>query len=95
MSRVFRNHLGLVLVPQADMFNHAKEPNTSYTFDENFELKADQDIKKGEEILGNYGQRSNHELFFNYGFLEKHNRNNEIYIEAPIFESDNIYQTFL
>ena len=85
----------MILVPKADMINHDTNPNTLYYFEENFELVSNQDIKKGEEILSNYGVKSNHDYFFWYGFLEKGNKDNVVCVKAPMLESDKVYEAML
>jgi protein-histidine N-methyltransferase len=59
------------LVPFADMMNHRRPPDATWTFDEAlgaFLIRAARDIRAGEEICGSYGRKANHRYFVHYGF---------------------------
>lgn len=62
---------GEVLVPVADLFNHAAIPNAQWTYHpdrDTLHVKAIKDIAPGEEISVSYGMHSNAKLFSTYGF---------------------------
>jgi len=65
------------------MFNHDSEDKiqTSWTYDENeggFIIKATEDIEVGDEICINYGEKTNHDLFLNYGFVMESNEHDVV-----------------
>lgn len=75
ITRVFGVTIGgaatEALVPFADMMNHRRPPDASWTFDEalgSFVIRASRDIRAGEEICGSYGRKANHRYFVHYGF---------------------------
>ena len=63
------------MVPLADMFNHDVPPaaQTHWLYNDEkkgFEIKACEEIKKGDEVYFSYGdERTNTSLFPTYGFL--------------------------
>ena len=63
----------MVMVPLADMHNHSFDRQGYWTFDEktkSFQIKANADIKKGDEINLAYGYgRSNMSWLYTYGFV--------------------------
>ena len=59
------------LAPYFDMLNHGIQYNCSFGFayGVGLEVKAMTDIKAGDEVLIQYGTRSDDELLLNYGFV--------------------------
>ena len=60
----------VVLVPIADMPNHARPKNAAwrYSEDDGFVIETESDIPAGGEVLHSYGSRSNQALLVEYGF---------------------------
>lgn len=59
------------MIPYIDMINHSFTSNTTWYFDNSidcFILQAVNDIAKGEEIVDDYGDKSNVNLLLFYGF---------------------------
>ena len=68
-----------VLVPFVDLFNQGtdRENNVSIRYEEQkdytktgFYVRAVKDIDAGEELLGNYGVKTNQENMLRYGFFD-------------------------
>ncbi|MBK8258969.1 MAG: SET domain-containing protein-lysine N-methyltransferase [Polyangiaceae bacterium] len=75
ITRVFgitvRGSATEALVPIADMMNHKRPPDVSWTFDDAsdaFVIRTVRDIAAGEEVCGSYGRKANHRYFVHYGF---------------------------
>jgi len=86
------------LVPYADMLNHKRPRETSWTFDDNrngFLITTTQAIPRGAEIFDSYGRKCNHRFFVNYGFALDINHDNEALIQVELPKSDPHYQTKL
>lgn len=69
-----------IVSPVVDLLNHSFNPNcqiegfyNSFENDSFVEVKAINDIKKGEELTLNYGDLSNYEYLMKYGFLNENN----------------------
>jgi hypothetical protein len=56
---------------------------------------AHQEIKKGDQIHINYGNKPNLDFFLFYGFLEADNKSNCVILEAPLLESDKGYNSMM
>lgn len=68
-SRIFCYQNKIYMVPYIDLFNHAKNPNTTWFYKNNhFVLKAISDIPQNSEIYDNYGNKNNIYLKLYYGF---------------------------
>lgn len=89
------------MVPYIDLINHSNEPNTTWYFDDSldsFVLISTKDIGKCEEILDDYGIKSNVELLLYYGFtlypspkpLLRFCLNNQIYEFDEFTQLDNL-----
>ena len=84
----------LLVMPLLDFLNHSPEPNVvALPFhdkinNESFVLiQALRDIKKGEQLLMNYGPLSNSHLLYKYGFTQPDNHaNNALSFNAPFHE---------
>lgn len=75
VTRVFGVTIGgtatEALVPFADMMNHRRPADATWTFEEGlhaFVIRAARAIRSGEEICGSYGRKANHRYFVHYGF---------------------------
>ena len=97
LSRCFRSFrgegFGLAAVPMADQFNHSLR-NFNTRFREIVEEKvfvffAECDIKKGDEILNNYGIESDLEMMLTHGFVENINDLNEIVFPLHYLKEEN------
>lgn len=65
-----------VLVPLADMLNHASGVHARRVYDDDgqvLRLSAQRDYQPGEEVCWSYGRRSNTDLLLQYGFCLDHN----------------------
>ena len=67
-------------VPYADMLNHKRPRQTSWTYTderEGFIIEALEDIKRGEQVYDSYGKKCNTRFLLNYGFINLDNDANE------------------
>ena len=94
-SRVFGIDVNCVktdaLVPFADMLNHHRPPQTSWTFDnvkEGFSIQALDDIPRGAAVLDSYGRKSNSQFLINYGFVDPHSDVEECTVRFHLHPSD-------
>jgi hypothetical protein len=62
-----------VLVPLADMLNHAQSPNCdwSYSGRDGFTVKTKRPVAAGEELHISYGAKQNQLFLAHYGFVDK------------------------
>ena len=81
----------LALSPFADLLNHA-DVGCKVTFSPSgYNISADRDIDKGEEICISYGNHSNDFLLVEYGFTLMENRWDEVRLDdilLPLFSED-------
>lgn len=77
------NQSTVTLVPVADMFNHANEPNVDWNVKNGvFYMRAVADIAKGEECFDTYGSnKTNYENIVFYGMTLTGNIHNDITYE--------------
>lgn len=78
-------------VPMADMLNHKRPKQTSWTYtdDKNgFIIEALKEIKRNEQVFDSYGKKCNSRFFLNYGFIVENNDANEVPIRIYYPESD-------
>jgi protein-histidine N-methyltransferase len=64
------------LVPLADMMNHRRPRDTSWTFDndqQSFVVESLRDLNLGEEVCDSYGKKCNSRYLLNYGFTVLNN----------------------
>ncbi|KAI9933715.1 hypothetical protein ASPWEDRAFT_35628, partial [Aspergillus wentii DTO 134E9] len=74
------------LVPFADYFNHADDPQGEVSYDQDqYTIKINRQIEKGEEVYLSYGSHSNDFLFIEYGFFLDDNPSDSIYLDDIIF----------
>lgn len=79
-------------VPMADMLNHKRPKQTSWTYtdDKNgFIIEALKEIKRNEQVFDSYGKKCNSRFFLNYGFIVENNDANEVPIRVFYPESDD------
>jgi hypothetical protein len=85
----------IALSPFADCFNHA-DVGCKVTFSPSgYEISADREIEKGQEIHISYGNHSNDFLLTEYGFILKENRWDEICLDEfvlPLFSEEQKQQ---
>jgi len=84
-SRIFGMNIEGVktdgFVPMADMLNHKRPKQTTWTYTdekEGFVIEAIGDIQRNEEIFDSYGKKCNSRFFLNYGFIVRNNDANEV-----------------
>jgi len=66
------------LIPFADMLHHGDPSETTWAMhDEDFVMTALRSFRPGDAIHDNYGNKSNSELLFTYGFCDPRNRRDE------------------
>lgn len=78
------------ICPMIDMANHNTYPNANVSFEyfaNSFSLATTLAIRKGEEVLISYGERSNDQLLQYYGFCMPSNRH-DVYLLPPLSEWD-------
>ena len=95
-SRIFgMNILGKKtdgFVPMADMLNHKRPKQTSWTYSDEkggFVIEALKDIERNEQVYDSYGKKCNSRFFLNYGFIVENNDGNEVPIKIYYPESDD------
>lgn len=95
-SRIFgMNILGKKtdgFVPMADMLNHKRPKQTSWTYSDEkggFVIEALKDIPRNEQVYDSYGKKCNSRFFLNYGFIVENNDGNEVPIKIFYPESDD------
>jgi histone-lysine N-methyltransferase SETD3 len=88
-SRVFGlqtgGHIVDALVPMADIPNHRRPPETSWSYDEArgaFEVRATRAFAPGEAVHTSYGAKCNSRLLLHYGFCLEDNECNEAVVQV-------------
>ncbi|KAF0700994.1 Aste57867_8440 [Aphanomyces stellatus] len=85
------------LVPYADMLNHFRPRETSWTFDDQaqgFTITALHAIGQGAQVYDSYGKKCNHRFLLNYGFavannVEEDGRNpNEVWMPLNFLQNE-------
>jgi len=79
-------------VPMADMLNHKRPKQTSWTYTDEkqgFVIEALKDIDRNEQIYDSYGKKCNSRFFLNYGFIVENNDGNEVPLKIFYPESDS------
>jgi len=76
------------LVPMADMLNHKRPRETSWTFDnkrQSFTITSLKALSRGEQVYDSYGPKCNSRFLVNYGFALEYNEENcgQIPISIP------------
>lgn len=87
-SRIFGMNIDGVktdgFVPMADMLNHKRPKQTTWTYTDEkrgFEIQAIEDIPRNAEIFDSYGKKCNSRFLLNYGFIVRNNDANEVPLE--------------
>eukprot|EP00742_Colponemidia_sp_Colp-10_P009493 GILJ01010354.1.p1 GENE.GILJ01010354.1~~GILJ01010354.1.p1 ORF type:complete len:607 (-),score=103.19 GILJ01010354.1:130-1950(-) len=78
-------------VPLADMLNHKRPRQTSWTFNAElqcFVIESLTTLAKGDPVLDSYGRKCNSRFFLNYGFLAEDNESNEVSIHLDLNPED-------
>lgn len=81
-------------VPLADMLNHRRPRQTSWTYDQvkdGFVIEALEDIQRGEEVLDSYGRKCNYRFLLNYGFINRDNDADEYPLKLELDPEDPHY----
>ena len=80
----------ILMVPYADMMNHANDPNIDWKFDgKEFVMKALKEVNKGDQLFDTYGTKTNYENLLFYGMVLPNNLHNDV-----TYELITIPQTF-
>lgn len=83
------------LVPMADMLNHKRPRETSWTFDDKrngFTITSLKALSRGDQIYDSYGRKCNSRFFVNYGFSLDENEDNQTVIPLAIPPTDPQFQ---
>jgi len=82
------------LVPMADMLNHRRPRETSWTYDnkrQSFTITSLKGLVRGEPIYDSYGPKCNSRFLVNYGFALEYNEENMCQIPVSIPTTDPHY----
>ena len=97
-SRIFGMEIDGVttdgFVPLADMLNHRRPRQTSWTYDQErggFTIEALEDIQRGEEVMDSYGRKCNYRFLLNYGFVNRNNDADEYPLKLALDPNDQYY----
>jgi len=69
------------LVPMADMLNHKRPNETTWTYDgsvKGFTITTTKRLLRGAQIFDSYGRKCNSRYFVNYGFSLEDNEDNQV-----------------
>jgi len=83
------------LVPMADMLNHKRPRETSWTFDDKrngFTITSLKALSRGDQVYDSYGRKCNSRFFVNYGFALEENEDNQTMIPLAIPPNDSVFQ---
>mmetsp|Transcript_13974 Transcript_13974/g.20442 ORF Transcript_13974/g.20442 Transcript_13974/m.20442 type:complete len:576 (+) Transcript_13974:330-2057(+) len=97
-SRIFGMEIDGVktdgFVPYADMLNHRRPRQTSWTFDQErqgFIIETLEDVPRGSEVMDSYGKKCNTRFLLNYGFIVRNNDANEYPFRIKLDENDPLF----
>lgn len=97
-SRIFgiavNGHKTDGFVPYADMLNHKRPRETSWTYDDTrqgFIIDAIVDIERGQPVHDSYGRKSNTRFLLNYGFINRNNDADDLPITLEIKMTDPLF----
>jgi histone-lysine N-methyltransferase SETD3 len=79
----------------ADMLNHKRPEETSWTYDQTkgaFTIVTTKALSKGAQIFDSYGRKCNSRYFVNYGFSLDNNEDNQVAMFFSVPRSDPLYQ---
>lgn len=82
-------------VPLADMLNHSRPRQTSWTYDQvrgGFIVESLQSIAKGAQIMDSYGKKCNSRFLLNYGFIVKNNDADEYPFHIKLDKNDGFFE---
>lgn len=82
------------LVAMADMLNHKRPNETSWTFDDNlnaFTITTTKRLLKSAQIYDSYGRKCNSRFFVNYGFALDFNEDNQVAIFVAMNKEDPLF----
>jgi len=98
ITRVFgfevKGHKTEGLVAMADMLNHKRPNETSWTFDDSrnaFTITTTKRLLKSAQIFDSYGRKCNSRFFVNYGFSLDVNEDNQVAVFFDIPKDDPNY----
>ena len=97
-SRIFgisvNGHKTDGFVPYADMLNHKRPRETSWTYCDargGFIIDAICDIERGMPVHDSYGRKSNTRFLLNYGFINMNNDANDLPLNVEITMADPLF----
>ena len=76
------------MVPFADMLNHYRPRETSWTFDDSqqsFTMTSLVDISIGQQVMDSYGKKCNSKFLLHYGFAIERNREEDGRCQNEVF----------
>jgi len=83
------------LVAMADMLNHKRPNETSWTFDDSrnaFTITTTKILLKNAQIFDSYGRKCNSRFFVNYGFALDFNEDNQVALFFNLNKEDPTFQ---
>jgi len=83
------------LVPMADMLNHKRPRETSWTFEDKkngFTITSLKPLSRGDQVYDSYGRKCNSRFFVNYGFALEENEDNQCLLPISIPANDPQFQ---
>lgn len=83
------------LVPMADMLNHKRPNETTWTYDQGrggFTITTTKRLLKGSQIFDSYGRKCNSRYFVNYGFSLENNEDNQVAMYFNLNQADPLYK---
>jgi protein-histidine N-methyltransferase len=81
-------------VPYADMLNHKRPRETSWTYDndrQGFTIEALVDLPRGSPVHDSYGRKSNTRFLLNYGFINMDNDADDLPLAFEIRKDDKLF----
>jgi len=82
------------LVAMADMLNHKRPNETSWTYDTSrgaFTITTTKRLLKGQQVFDSYGRKCNSRYFVNYGFSLDENEDNQVGMWFNVPQNDPLY----
>ena len=82
-------------VPLADMLNHSRPRQTSWTYDQKrsgFVVEAMESIPKGVQVMDSYGKKCNSRFLLNYGFIVRNNDADEYPFIVKLNPNDGLFE---
>ncbi|KAF2754310.1 SET domain-containing protein [Pseudovirgaria hyperparasitica] len=82
----------LVLMPVADLFNHADAGCRTTFSPDGYQFAADRDYAEGEEVKICYGDHTNDFLLVEYGFVQRFSRWDKVFLDDVILPKLDVHR---